>query len=100
MEPPSALVISMAAWRIFSNSSVGQVTGCNIDDIVVFRVFDKEGNELISETQIYGVRDTNFSVSTVLLADIAQHQALADIRKELAMQITIRLKSIGRRANG
>ena len=85
--------------QIASSSAVGQITGYNIDDVVVFRVFDKAGNELIPETQIYGVRDTNFSVSTVLSADIAQQQAIADIRKELAMQITIRLMSIGRRAN-
>ena len=85
--------------QIASSSSVGQITGYNIEDVVVFRVFDKAGNELIPQTQIYGVRDTNFSTSTVLSADIAQQQAIADIRKELAMQITIRLMSIGRRAN-
>ena len=84
--------------QIASSSAIGQVTGYNIDDVVVFRVFDKAGNELIPQTQIYGVRDTNFSPATVLSADIAQQQAIADIRKELAMQITIRLMSIGRRA--
>jgi LPS-assembly lipoprotein len=85
--------------QIASSSAVGQITGYNIDDVVVLRVLDKNGNELITETQIYCVRDTNFSASTVLSADIAQQQAVADIRKELAMQITIRLMSIGRRAN-
>jgi len=84
--------------QIASYSSVGQVTGYNIDDVVVFRAFDKAGNELIPQTQIYGVRDMNFSAGTVNAADIQQQQLIADIRKELAMQITIRLMSIGRRA--
>ena len=84
--------------QIASYSSVGQITGYNIDDVVVFRAFDKAGNELIPETQIYGVRDTNFTAATVLSADIAQQQAITDIRKELAMQIAIRLMSIGRSA--
>lgn len=84
--------------QIASSSAIGQVTGYTIDEVVVFRVYDKAGNELIPQTQIYGVRDTNFSVSTVLSADIAAGQAIADIRKELAMQITMRLMAIGRRA--
>jgi LPS-assembly lipoprotein len=84
--------------QIASYSGAGQITAYNIDDVVVFRVFDKAGHELIPETEIYGVRDTNFSPHTVLSADIAQQQAIVDIRKELAMQIVIRLMSIGRRA--
>ncbi len=40
----------------------------------------------------------NFSAATVNAADIQQQKLIADIRKELAMQITIRLMSIGRRA--
>jgi LPS-assembly lipoprotein len=82
--------------QIASYTGTGQISAYDINDVVVFRVYDKQGNELIPETQIFGVRDTNFSVSTVLAADIAQQQAIADIRKELAMQITIRLMSLGR----
>ena len=82
--------------QIASYTGTGQISAYDINDVVVFRVYDKQGNELIPETQIFGVRDTNFSVSTVLSVDIAQQQAIADIRKELAMQITIRLMSLGR----
>lgn len=82
--------------QIASYSGVGQITGYDINDVVVFRVFDKAGNELIPETQIYGVRDINFTAHTVLSADIAQQRAVEEIRKELAMQMTLRLMSIGR----
>jgi hypothetical protein len=39
----------------------------------------------------------NFSVSNVLSADIQQQQFIADIRKELAMQVTMYLMALGRR---
>ena len=83
--------------QITSVTGTGQISAFGLNDVVVFRVYDKEGNELIPETQIYGVRDINFSPSTVLSADIQQQQFIADIRKELAMQITIRLMALGRR---
>lgn len=84
--------------QISSYSGAGQITGYDIDDVVVFRVFDRAGKEWIPETQIYGVRDINFSANTVLSADIAQQRAVEEIRKELALQVTIRLMSIGHKA--
>jgi LPS-assembly lipoprotein len=83
--------------QIASVTGTGQISAFALNDVVVFRVYDKLGNELIPETQIYGVRDINFSPSTVLANDIQQQQFMADIRKELAMQITIRLMALGRR---
>jgi LPS-assembly lipoprotein len=83
--------------QIASVTGTGQISAFTLDDVVVFRVYDKQGNELIPETQIYGVRDINFSPSTVLSNDIQQQQFMAEIRKELAMQITIRLMALGRR---
>lgn len=82
--------------QIASYTGSGQISAYEMNDVVVFRVYDKQGNELIPETQIFGVRDMNFSVSNVLSADIFQQQLIADIRKELAMQVTIRLMSLGR----
>jgi LPS-assembly lipoprotein len=83
--------------QIASVTGTGQISAFGLNDVVVFRVYDKLGNELIPETPIYGVRDINFSPSTVLSTDIQQQQMMADIRKELAMQITIRLMALGRR---
>ena len=83
--------------QIASVTGTGQISAFGLDDVVVFRVYDKKGKELIPETQIFAVRDVNFSPGTVLSADIQQQQFIADIRKELAMQITIRLMALGRR---
>ena len=82
--------------QIATYSGVGQITAYDLNDVVVFRVFDKVGNVLIPETPIYGVRSSNFSSSTVLAADIQQAQFIAEIRKELALQITFRLMALGR----
>lgn len=73
-----------------------EISAYDINDVVVFRVYDKLDNELIPQTEIFGVRDMNFSVSNVLSVDIQQQQFIADILKELAMQITIRLTTSGR----
>lgn len=83
--------------QIASITGTGQISAYGLNDVVVFRVFDKSGNEVIPQTQIYAVRDINFSPGTVLSADIQQQQFIAEIRKELAMQITIRLMALGRR---
>ena len=83
--------------QIASVTGSGVISAYNLDDVVVFRVYDKQGNELIPETQIFAVRSIDFSPSTVLAADIQTQQFMADIRKELAMQITIRLMALGRR---
>ena len=82
--------------QIASYSGVGQITAYDLNDVVVFRVFDKAGNILIPETPIFGVRNINYSNSTVLAADIQQAQFIAEIRKELALQITFRLMALGR----
>ena len=47
---------------------------------------------------IYGVRSINFYNSTVLAADIQRAQSITEIRKELALQITMRLMALGRQA--
>ena len=83
--------------QIASYSGVGQITAYDLNDVVVFRVYDKAGNVLIPETPIFGARNINYSNSTVLAADIQQAQFIAEIRKELALQITIRLMALGRR---
>ena len=82
--------------QIATYSGVGQITAYDLNDVVVFRVFDKAGNMLIPETPIFGVRSSNYSNSTVLAADIQRAQFITEIRKELALQITFRLMALGR----
>jgi LPS-assembly lipoprotein len=50
---------------------------------------------VIPESETYVARDINFSVSTVLSAEIQQQQMMTKMRKDLAMQITCRLIALG-----
>ena len=82
--------------QILSYTGTGQVSAFGLTDAVVFRAIDVTGKVVIPESEIYVARDINFSVSTVLSAEIQQQQMMTDMRKELAMQITRRLIALGR----
>lgn len=82
---------------IASYGATGQISAYDLNDVVIFRVFDKEGRELIAPTEIFSVRNINYSPHTVLSSDIQQAQMIEDMRKELAMQITLRLMALGYR---
>jgi LPS-assembly lipoprotein len=82
--------------QILSYTGTGQVSAFGLTDSVAFRAVDVTGKVVIPESEIYVARDINFSVSTVLSADIQQQQMMTDMRKELAMQITRRLIALGR----
>lgn len=82
--------------QILSYTGTGQVSAFGLTDAVVFRAVDVTGKVVIPESEIYVVRDINFSVSQVLSAEIQQQQMMTDMRKELAMQITRRLIALGR----
>jgi LPS-assembly lipoprotein len=82
--------------QILSYTSTGQVSAFGLTDAVVFRAVDVTGKVVIPESEIYVVRDINFSVSQVLSSEIQQQQMMTDMRKELVMQITRRLIALGR----
>ena len=82
--------------QILSYTGTGQVTAFGLSDSVAFQAMDMTGKAVIPEGEIFVVRDMNFSVSTVLSAEIQQQQMMTDMRKELAMQITRRLIALGR----
>lgn len=84
---------------IASYGATGQISAYNLNDVVVFRAFDKEGKEVIAPTEIFTVRDINFSAHTVLSSDIQQQQMYEEMRKELAMQITMHLMALGYHKN-
>ena len=83
--------------QIASYGATGQISAYDLNDVVEFRVFDAAGNQIVPLTQIYAVRNVNFSSGTVLSADIQQNQMLEEMRKELAMQVTVYLMAIGHR---
>ena len=61
-----------------------------------FYAYHREGISVMTEHNIYVVRDMNFTVSTVLAAEIQQQQMVQDMKAELAMQIGRQLMALGR----
>lgn len=81
---------------ILAYSATGQITAFALNNLVGFYAYDQEGVSVMTERNIYVVRDMNFTVSTVLAAEIQQQQMVQDMKAELAMQIVRQLMALGR----
>ncbi len=82
--------------QILTYTSTGQISAYRLNNRVVFRAFDNTGAEVIPESDIYVIRDLDFSTTTVLAADIQQQQFLESMRSDLALQILRRIATLGR----
>ena len=82
--------------NILAYSATGQITAFALNNLVGFYAYDQEGVSVMTERNIYVVRDMNFTVSTVLAAEIQQQQMVQDMKAELAMQIVRQLMALGR----
>ena len=82
--------------QILTYTSTGQISAYRLNNRVVFRAFDNTGAEVIPESDIYVIRDLDFSTTTVLASDIQQQQFLESMRSDLALQILRRIATLGR----
>jgi LPS-assembly lipoprotein len=82
--------------QILTYSSTGQISAYRLNNRVVFRAFDNTGAEVIAESDIYVIRDLDFTTATVLASDIQQQQFLESMRSDLALQILRRIATLGR----
>jgi LPS-assembly lipoprotein len=82
--------------QILTYTSTGQISAYRLNNRVVFRAFDNTGAEVIPESDIYVIRDLDFTTATVLAADIQQQQFLESMRSDLALQILRRIATLGR----
>ncbi len=82
--------------QILTYTSTGQISAYRLNNRVVFRAFDNTGAEVIPESDIYVIRDLDFTTATVLASDIQQQQFLESMRSDLALQILRRIATLGR----
>ncbi len=82
--------------QILTYISTVQILAYLLNNRVVFRAFDNTGAEVIPESDIYVIRDLDFSTTTVLASDIQQQQFLESMRSDLALQILRRIATLGR----
>ena len=81
------------AKQILTYNQAGQITGYRLVEQVKFSVNQKDGEELIPQSDIYLTRDMDFSNTTVLATDAQQQQFFSLMRKDLAIQILRRLSA-------
>lgn len=82
--------------EILAYNSNGQISAYRLNIRVGFRAFDLAGAEIIPQAEIYMTRDIEFSVATVLAADVQIQQFLTLMRKDLAIQILRRVSAAAR----
>jgi LPS-assembly lipoprotein len=82
--------------EILAYNSNGQVSAYRLNIRVGFRAYDNSGADVVPEAEIYMTRDIDFSVSTVLAADVQVQQFLTLMRKDLAIQILRRVSASAR----
>jgi LPS-assembly lipoprotein len=77
--------------EILAYNANGQVSAYRLNIRVSFRAYDKNGAEIVPDSDIYRPRDMDFSNSTVLATDVQQAQFFTLMRKDLSVQILRRV---------
>lgn len=80
--------------QILSYNSAGQITAYRLVNVVKFRAFDNKGNELISDSDVYLTRDMDFSISTILAAEMMELELITSMRQDIAAQILRRIGAL------
>jgi LPS-assembly lipoprotein len=88
------IISEQNARQVLSYNGAGQITAYRIISRIVFRVFDPNGIELISESDIYLTRDIDFNQSDVLAFDQQVTDFVKTMRTDIVSQLMRRLASI------
>jgi LPS-assembly lipoprotein len=87
------IISEVNSREILAYSSTGQISAYRLNSRVAFQAADQNGVDVVPESEIYVTRDIDFSVSTVLAADVQQQQFTNEMRSTLALQILRRISA-------
>jgi LPS-assembly lipoprotein len=82
------------AKQILTYNQAGQITGYRLVEQVKFSVNDKDGEELIPQSDIYLTRDMDFSISAPSAAEQLEILLFQDMRQDVSLQLLRRLGSL------
>jgi LPS-assembly lipoprotein len=82
--------------QILSYNASGQITAYRLINLVKFRAYDAQGNDLISDSDIYLTRDMDFSISTILAAEMMELELVSGMRQDIATQILRRISALSK----
>jgi LPS-assembly lipoprotein len=88
------IISEQNARQVLSYNGAGQITAYRIISRIVFRAFDQNGIELISESDIYLTRDIDFNQSNIQAFDQQVAEFVRTMRIDIVSQLMRRLGSI------
>ena len=90
------IISEVNSREILAYNAAGQISAYRLNSRVEFRATDQNGVDVVPEAEIYVTRDVDFSVSTVLSADVQIAQFTNEMRTNLALQILRRVSATAR----
>jgi len=90
------IISEVNSREILAYNAAGQISAYRLNSRVEFRATDQNGVDVVPEAEIYVTRDMDFSVSTVLSADVQMAQFTNEMRTNLALQILRRVSATAR----
>ena len=88
------ILLEQPSQQILTYNIAGQITGYRLILKVIFNANDKEGNEIIPDSEVYMMRDMDFSITTPLAAELMTAELNASMRADIIAQILRRIAAI------
>ena len=88
------ILLDQPSQQILSYNISGQITGYRLIMKVIFNASDKDGNELIPDSEVYMMRDMDFSITSPQAAELMTADLNASMRADIIAQILRRIAAI------
>ena len=83
-----------ATQQILTYNISGQITSYRLIMVVKFNVSNKDGEELIPDSDVYMMRDMDFSISSPLAAEMLTAELNTSMRADIINQILRRIAAL------
>lgn len=88
------ILLDQSTQQILTYNISGQITGYRLIMLVKFNAIDKDGNEIIPDSDVYMMRDMDFSISSPTAAEMLTANLNESMRSDIINQILRRIAAI------
>ena len=88
------ILLEQPSQQILTYNIAGQITGYRLVLKVIFNANDKDGNEIIPDSEVYMMRDMDFSITSPLAAEMMTAELNSSMRADIIAQILRRIAAI------
>ena len=92
------ILLDQATQQILTYNISGQITGYRLIMLVKFNAIDKDGNEIIPDSDVYMMRDMDFSISSPTAAELMTAELNSSMRQDIINQILRRIAALQKNA--